>query len=491
MRKVIPPLYERSLNKSNPFSADAFDRERFADNLTNLFRTTEDGLVLTINANWGDGKTTFIKLWEQKLLNENRFIPIYYDAFKNDFSGDAFLSIATLIHESLKQHLKIDGVNFKNREQLKYLKETSKDLAKDLVKMGAGLAVSSLTSGFVSSKSVKDWISKAFNRLTFGTLDVNIDEKFEAHIKSQMTIQAYQNKLTELLSIGSKGESKKLIFFIDELDRCRPDFAIHVIEKVKHLFNIDNTFFILSINRSQLLSTIASVYGVSSDEASIYLQKFVHIETQLPPMRGISSPDNAKVQNYLIDLVKEYEIDENIAKVDHISNVLSELSTSEFLALNPRSLERVMSFISIAIGSCDHQTAREIIEHIVPMAAFKVGNPEAFQMLRSGNVITSQQLSDKCFKWFKDYYGKKIVERASNHFSVPRLDEACRLLDIYEIPEEPKPGTKKSKTKENEYKISPAIIDKKCPECETEMHEGMSETCMYYRCPKCHWTNLG
>jgi hypothetical protein len=448
MRTVIPPLYERDLDKSNPFSSDAFDRERFADNLTNLFKNTSDGLVLTINANWGDGKTTFIRLWEQKLLLASEFIPIYYDAFKNDFSGDAFLSIATLIHESLKKKIEQEGGDFRNRKQLKYLKDTSKELAKDLLKMGTGLAVSSLTGGIISNKSVRDWISNAFKRLTFGTLDLNIDEKFEAHIKSQKTIQSYQDRLKELLSIGSSEKSNKLVFFIDELDRCRPDFAIQVIEKVKHLFNIDNTFFVLAINRNQLLSTIASVYGVSSDEASIYLQKFVHIETQLPPMRGISlSPDNKKVQNYLIDLIREYGIDENIIKIDHISNVLSELSTPDFLALNPRSLERVMSFISIAIGSCDHQTAIDIIDHIVPIAAFKVGKPEAFQTFRGGSITTSPTLSDKYFKWFKDYYGNKLVEHASNQFSVPRLDEACRLLDIYEIPEEPKPEHKKSKTK--------------------------------------------
>jgi len=69
--------------------------------------------------------------------------------------------------------------------------------------------------------------------------------------------------------------------FIDELDRCRPDFAVRLIERIKHFFETPNVVFVLLIHREQLNRAIAGVYGPSTDGAA-YLSKFVHFFFTLP-----------------------------------------------------------------------------------------------------------------------------------------------------------------------------------------------------------------
>lgn len=242
MKIIIPPLYERIVDFSKPFAKDAFNRENFANNLTNLFRNIEDGLVITINSKWGDGKTTFIKLWEYQLNQSVEFIPIYYNAFANDFTGDTFLSIAAAIHEAIKEKLKNEGINPQNVAQLDYLKDTSKELAKDLLKMSVGTAIGSLIGGIVENKKIIDWVTNAFKKLFWGTLEVNIDKKFEAHSRAHKTVKEYQSKLQSLLTFKLPGKQpiiRKIVFFIDELDRCSTskktsDYAVIPVTRAEH-----------------------------------------------------------------------------------------------------------------------------------------------------------------------------------------------------------------------------------------------------------------
>ena len=55
--------------------------------------------------------------------------------------------------------------------------------------------------------------------------------------------------------------SKKLVFLIDELDRCRPTYAVETIEKIKHLFSVPGIIWVLVMNKEQIESSIQKVYG--------------------------------------------------------------------------------------------------------------------------------------------------------------------------------------------------------------------------------------
>jgi hypothetical protein len=75
------------------------------------------------------------------------------------------------------------------------------------------------------------------------------------------------------------------VVFIDELDRCNPVFAVRLIERLKHFFEIENLVFVLLMNRQQLEGAIKGVYGADTDAAA-YLDKFVHLFFRLPNNAG-------------------------------------------------------------------------------------------------------------------------------------------------------------------------------------------------------------
>ena len=68
---------------------------------------------------------------------------------------------------------------------------------------------------------------------------------------------------------------------IDELDRCRPSYAVELLEVAKHLFSVDRIIFVLAVNRDQLAHSVRALYG-SDFDAEGYLRRFFDVDFQLP-----------------------------------------------------------------------------------------------------------------------------------------------------------------------------------------------------------------
>ncbi len=76
-------------------------------------------------------------------------------------------------------------------------------------------------------------------------------------------------------------KERPLIVMIDELDRCRPSYAIELLEVAKHLFSVDHIVFVLAVNRSELAHSIRALYG-SDFDAEGYLRRFFDVDFRLP-----------------------------------------------------------------------------------------------------------------------------------------------------------------------------------------------------------------
>ena len=91
----------------SPFKNDLLQREQYADILTSLIDTSEKGFTMSINATWGYGKTTFIRMWEQKLKNLG-YSTVYINAWEKDFIDDPFAVVmATIWEQTQKQNAHI------------------------------------------------------------------------------------------------------------------------------------------------------------------------------------------------------------------------------------------------------------------------------------------------------------------------------------------------------------------------------------------------
>ena len=104
---------------------------------------------------------------------------------------------------------------------------------------------------------------------------------------------------------------------IDELDRCRPSYAVELLEVVKHLFGVDRIVFVLAINRSELAHSVRALYG-SGFDAENYLRRFFDVDFRLP------EPERKAFIDSMIDAINIREYFERTLDKNAYANMLSQ-----------------------------------------------------------------------------------------------------------------------------------------------------------------------
>ncbi|MCQ8880273.1 KAP family NTPase [Pseudoalteromonas shioyasakiensis] len=254
----------------SPFLNDELNRLESAEVLTQFVLSTQDPMVVCLDAPWGQGKTTFLRMWEQH-LKDNEVPTIYFNAWENDFTDDALVSIIGEISSGIDELSTPEDIS-KTKEYLDKAKGFGVTLLKRTVPVAAKIA----TAGALD-------LDKVTEQALAGFAESIAKEELESYEKSKNTLSAFRDSLQELAtSISSKENPKPLVFIIDELDRCRPNFSIEVLEKAKHFFNVSNIVFVLGADKTQLGHSIKAVYGQDLN-VNGYLRRFIDFDYLLPP----------------------------------------------------------------------------------------------------------------------------------------------------------------------------------------------------------------
>jgi hypothetical protein len=328
-------------DSDDPFKSDLLDRKEEIVNLSLLAQNVDSPAVMAIDSRWGTGKTTFIKLWEQYLKSKNT-PSLYFNAWETDFSEDPLVSFLGEMSEGLKSLI---GTSEKTNEAW----EKTKAAGKQIAKRGIPALIRIGTAGVIDAdKIVEDEMVKAAGSLAGDALDNYLQQK--------AAIAEFHSALTAF--IDNSESEEQLIIFVDELDRCRPNYAIELLERIKHLFNINGLVFVLALDKEQLGHSIKAVYGNGIDSDG-YLRRFIDFEYQL------KNPD---IGNYIESLLLALDLDEFFIPrkkyqelrydQEHLKNVFVMLASS--LRLSLREVEQFLASINIAI-----RTAKEN-EYIFP-----------------------------------------------------------------------------------------------------------------------------
>ncbi|QPI44564.1 MULTISPECIES: KAP family P-loop NTPase fold protein [Pectobacterium] len=366
MRLTINELdYTKGFSSEN----DIFKRKGFSQKLEEIILASEDdGLVFALDDKWGTGKTTFIKMWQgENDKNESSKIKmVYFNAFENDYQNEPFISLAAKFYEIID-----------DKSELKpKLLEISKKIGKTLLSVGTKAGIAIATAGILKGSDVEDATDKISESIS-DPIEKLIEDKFKSINNESAVIKSF----TETLRKISEEEGKKIVLFIDELDRARPDFSLELIEKVKHFFSVKNVVFILSMNRRQFEKGIQKRYG--DIDTGLYLSKFVHYWFSLPKN---NDGYNSLIRNY-IDNVSPV-IFNNVSNKNSIIWWISDLLTAQNASF--RDAERCLSIISILLWKYDDMQYEDYFHFSVSTAAvLKVMTPEVVDKI---NDITYKEI---------------------------------------------------------------------------------------------------
>ena len=244
---------EIEVPEDDPFQNDLLTRKESAEVLTHLVGKIEGPCVLAVDAAWGTGKTTFLKIWAQHLRNQ-KFPVVEFNAWETDFSGDPFVALTTELTEGLRQYGKLAAKI-----------EATKKVAEEFVLRASLGAIRVASAGVVD----------------LAPLMKEKDDRLTAHKNAQELVGKFRTTLQDMAKELSSPAGHHLVVVIDELDRCRPSYAVELLEVAKHLFSVDRIVFVLAVNRSELAHSIRALYG-NNFGAEGYLRRFFDVDFRLP-----------------------------------------------------------------------------------------------------------------------------------------------------------------------------------------------------------------
>ena len=263
-------LPESEIVSKDPWSDDALDRLKVADALTELIRHQSDSLVVSLNGQWGTGKTFLLKRWQKK-LEEEGFHAIYFNAWEDDFCDDPLVAIIGQLSEFLEKE------------------EVLKEYAPKIKKALNPLLIRTLES-----------VTKKFTGVDLSALQEQFaDNALKAYSLQRSNKDRLKAQLEAMSTRVVKETGQPLVFVIDELDRCRPTFSIELLERVKHIFDVPGMVFVFGVNRDELCTSIKSIYG--EIDADVYLRRFFDLEFLLP---------EANSKNFCRHLIERYKLQE-------------------------------------------------------------------------------------------------------------------------------------------------------------------------------------
>ena len=258
---------------------DQLSRQTFIELIKSIITNqTEKKLMysLAIDGAWGSGKTWVLNELERQLVDDKKdsYLVFHYNTWENDFYDEPLVALLSIMIETLK----------KQKEKLKKKNTAGKIITSSI------LTLTKIAGSVVEKKyniNINDFID-SMKDTGKAIVDINLTK---ADFNKMMPLEAALSQIKTVLQKLS--EKKHIILVVDELDRCLPEYAIRVLERLHHICHDSQIVSIIAIDKRHLADSIAKVYGKNYDYlaggrnkellnfANLYLQKFIDISIPL------------------------------------------------------------------------------------------------------------------------------------------------------------------------------------------------------------------
>jgi len=371
--------------KISTFDDDLLELEDFATRLEHFIaieqQYVEGGLVVGLSSKFGTGKSTFLQMWMSSLLKAEKkqdiHLVILLNAWESDYYGDPLFAIISALVDSIKK----DGKSAdKIVNAAKDIGWFSTAIGGQIVKKFTG--VDAVAAGDLADKKKKNRGDK---------LDLYPDT-FSVYEGRKNAMSSLRNAILEFV----EEEKLKILFLVDELDRCRPDYAISYLETIKHIFDIEGAIFLLAADRQHLENSAKTAFGMDLDFDEYY-RKFVHREVSLPE---ISSVSYKKIASKYVNFYLEREGERNCFMKLESSRVDNIVELVGALKLTPRQIQEVFRILGHIFETTEENKGRLLwclAVGSILMSVLKIAKPKTFHLLGS-----QQLLPKDAFDFFND-----------------------------------------------------------------------------------------
>ncbi|MBL8077801.1 MAG: hypothetical protein JNM55_07560 [Anaerolineales bacterium] len=380
-----------------PFANDKLERIKIIENLTKLVQSTNQPFVISLEAPWGWGKTTFIRMWKAHLESLGHTC-LYFNAWENDFVEDPLIAFIGEISKALVNK------NGKGKAGIE-LKKLQK-IGGKIVRRAIPLTIQIATQGILTQENIKktsDIIFASSDEIANFASEL-AEEKIKQYEADKNGIYEFKKELAKFSKSISEGENKKspLVFFIDELDRCRPSFTISLLERIKHIFSVEGAIFVLGIDREQIEQSTKSIYGQEM-KSDGYLRRFIDFSVRLP---------TPSIETYCQSQYDQFHMDEAFTGNLQPYNkdfLLTFTKWATVYKLSLRTIEQCFTEMNMVLRTSSSKSLA-FPEFLAFLIALKAHHPEKFVLLQSNLDYGEIQ------KFIEEL--KILVDQSDNHFKM-------------------------------------------------------------------------
>lgn len=240
--------------------------------------------VLNIDADWGGGKSFFLRGFAEDLERKGHIV-VAVNAWQDDHAQDPYVALMAAIDRSIAPHIRQPGRIKSAWDKAKSsggriaLRMTG-EVAKGLLKKATGVSIDKLgeivsddTPDETLSETAVDAAGKAVDAQLERLFDSGLEALIEGFQKTNDAISNFRFRMASVVEAVAAEKPAPIFVLIDELDRCRPTYAVQLLERVKHIFDVEGVVFVFATNSDQLRHSIAGAYGTNFDGFR-YLRRF-------------------------------------------------------------------------------------------------------------------------------------------------------------------------------------------------------------------------
>ena len=382
------------------WALDGFGRKPLADHLTasivSRFQANEDeSRTVALDADWGAGKTFFVREWMKDLQSQGHPC-IYFDAWTNDSGDDPSVVLMAAILDGLeewKSKLPIkEGLSARAREltdgAVKSLRTAllpaAGVVAKGVLKKVTGVAVDELIDAAQGAASESLDIDS--EHVVDEALDRLFAKALASHRERSSSLENFRRLLQRVLALIVEHAGAKLPYFVfvDELDRCRPSYAVKLLEEVKHVFGIPGLAYVVSTNIDQLQNSIRAAYGADFDGRR-YLRRMFDKEYALP------EPDEDLLVKFAlekIDFVSSRQVVTGLPRVDEFGpETVWALVSRGMFPSDVRAQLQGLDLLSEVVGALK-KTSRVHLLWLSYLVALYITDRNALLRIARGEVMS-------------------------------------------------------------------------------------------------------
>lgn len=401
------------------FPEDKLERVKYANFLTKFLADQgydkdareKHNYVLNLNSEWGSGKTYFLRRWAEDL--KEHYPVVYVDAWKQDYSDDPLMTVISSMIKQLRDQAGSAedlAVIKASRKLFGLLKAAAPSAARSLTKRYLGIDPVAIMEAEEDNDQLGNAIDENGNPIDMGLAASKVvehlicehDAKSAAIESLKMSVEQWVATVIGKDQTQEVDEPKRTypaFVFIDELDRCRPSYAVEMLETIKHIFDIPGVVFVVATDTKQLQHTICGVYGNGLDAMS-YLGRFFHSRFTLktPSYRSLL-PVHCDVDKLAYQRLTSRGLTIWPRVDDEETDLLNITNVYEALELSARQVIQVTERLISTIGNVKDKSGLNII-YLTFLLCTREKHPHLFDELVRKSLTQGANYSDQLIRQF-------------------------------------------------------------------------------------------